>query len=178
MNRDRIKIAWKFDRQAARRKFGYKRNSFTRSKTYVPNTASVAIAPGGILVAYGTGAGVSQADLASGAACTGGTFASASATLGGVPAVVNYAGCAPGYVGLDQYNIVVPSTLPDGCFLPLQVTIGSTVSNVVSVAVSKTGNCNSATSGFPNLGTLSSYGVFFPARTGRREPNQRVLWPV
>jgi hypothetical protein len=33
MNRDRIKIAWKFDRQAARRKFGYKKNSFTRSKT-------------------------------------------------------------------------------------------------------------------------------------------------
>ena len=33
MNRDRIKIDWKFDRKAARRKFGYKRNSFKRSKT-------------------------------------------------------------------------------------------------------------------------------------------------
>jgi hypothetical protein len=33
MNRDRIQIAWKFDRKAARRKFGYKKNSFTRSKT-------------------------------------------------------------------------------------------------------------------------------------------------
>jgi len=32
MNRDRIKIAWKFDRRTARRKFGYKRNSFTRSE--------------------------------------------------------------------------------------------------------------------------------------------------
>jgi len=31
MNRERIKINWKFDRQAARRKFGYKRNSFKRS---------------------------------------------------------------------------------------------------------------------------------------------------
>src|ERR1700692_2425343 len=31
MNRDRIKIHWKFDRKAARRKFGYERNSFTRS---------------------------------------------------------------------------------------------------------------------------------------------------
>jgi hypothetical protein len=31
MNRDRIKINWKFDRRAARRKFGYKRKSFTRS---------------------------------------------------------------------------------------------------------------------------------------------------
>ena len=31
MNRDRVKIAWRFDRSAARRKFGYKRNSFMRS---------------------------------------------------------------------------------------------------------------------------------------------------
>jgi hypothetical protein len=33
MNRDCVKIAWKFDRQAARRKFGYKRKSFKRSQT-------------------------------------------------------------------------------------------------------------------------------------------------
>jgi hypothetical protein len=33
MNHDRVKIAWKFDRKAARRKFGYKKKSFTRSET-------------------------------------------------------------------------------------------------------------------------------------------------
>jgi hypothetical protein len=33
MNRDRVKINWKFDRKGARRKFGYKRKSSTRSKT-------------------------------------------------------------------------------------------------------------------------------------------------
>jgi hypothetical protein len=32
MNRDRIKINWKFDRKTARRKFGYKRNLVKRSK--------------------------------------------------------------------------------------------------------------------------------------------------
>lgn len=32
MNRDHVQIAWKFDRKTARRKFGYNRNSFTRSK--------------------------------------------------------------------------------------------------------------------------------------------------
>jgi transposase len=31
MNRNRIRINWKFDRRAARRKFGYKQNSFKRS---------------------------------------------------------------------------------------------------------------------------------------------------
>jgi DDE superfamily endonuclease len=33
MNRDRVEINWKFDRRDARRKFGYKYQSFTRSKT-------------------------------------------------------------------------------------------------------------------------------------------------
>ena len=33
MNRERVKINWRFDRKAARRKFGYKRNSSKRSKT-------------------------------------------------------------------------------------------------------------------------------------------------
>ena len=33
MNRARTKINWKFDRKAARRKFGYKKHSFRRSKT-------------------------------------------------------------------------------------------------------------------------------------------------
>jgi hypothetical protein len=33
MNRASIKINWKFDRKAARRKFRYKQNYFTRSKT-------------------------------------------------------------------------------------------------------------------------------------------------
>jgi transposase len=33
MNRDRIKINWKFDRKAARRKFGYTKYSFRRSQT-------------------------------------------------------------------------------------------------------------------------------------------------
>jgi hypothetical protein len=33
VNRDRVKILWRFDRKAARRKFGYKRKRFTRSET-------------------------------------------------------------------------------------------------------------------------------------------------
>ena len=33
MNREHIKINWKFNRSAARRKFGYKKQSFKRSKT-------------------------------------------------------------------------------------------------------------------------------------------------
>jgi hypothetical protein len=32
VNRDRVKINWRFDRRAARRKFGYKYKPFTRSE--------------------------------------------------------------------------------------------------------------------------------------------------
>jgi len=33
MNRDRVKITWKFDRKTARRKFRYKTKPFKRSET-------------------------------------------------------------------------------------------------------------------------------------------------
>ena len=33
INRDQVKIMWKFDRKSARRKFGYKRKAITRSQT-------------------------------------------------------------------------------------------------------------------------------------------------
>ena len=33
VNRARLQINWKFDRKSARRKFGYRKNSFKRSKT-------------------------------------------------------------------------------------------------------------------------------------------------
>ena len=39
MNRDRVNISWKFDRRTARRKFGYKRKSFIRSKTWAQTVA-------------------------------------------------------------------------------------------------------------------------------------------
>jgi hypothetical protein len=35
MNRNRVTINWQFTRAKARRKFGYKRNQITRSKTYL-----------------------------------------------------------------------------------------------------------------------------------------------
>jgi len=43
MNRDRVKIIWKFDRRAARRKFGYKCQYFTRSKNYLPTESTAHI---------------------------------------------------------------------------------------------------------------------------------------
>ena len=70
------------------------------------------------------GGGAIAGLLTTGIACAGGSFTATlvSATIAGINATVNYAGCSPTYVGLDQWNIVVPAGVPDGCYLPLQVT--------------------------------------------------------
>jgi uncharacterized protein (TIGR03437 family) len=38
---------------------------------------------------------------------------------------VLYAGLAPGLVGVDQINVTVPFTVPDGMAVPLVITAGS-----------------------------------------------------
>jgi hypothetical protein len=55
----------------------------------------------------------------------------------------------------------VPS-VPDGCFLPVQLSVAGAVSNVATISVSKTGNCTSATTGLVNVGTGggASGGIF------------------
>ena len=143
--------------------------------TYTYNSASAAVAQGNLLVVYGTGGGGLANGPVSGAACTGQQFSgSYSATIGGVAAGIQYAGCSPGYVGLDQWNITIPSSLPDGCFLPLQVTVGGVASNVVTVAVSKTGDCSSATTGLPAFPVGQSYGMLLMGRVVAVVPSGTV----
>jgi uncharacterized protein (TIGR03437 family) len=48
-----------------------------------------------------------------------------TATIGGLPATVQYAGEAPGYTaGLQQINILVPAGTPLGSAVPLQLMVG------------------------------------------------------
>jgi uncharacterized protein (TIGR03437 family) len=48
-----------------------------------------------------------------------------TASIGGVPAVVSYAGSAPGLVaGVLQVNVVVPEGVPEGDAVPLVVKVG------------------------------------------------------
>ncbi|HVX65233.1 MAG TPA: carboxypeptidase regulatory-like domain-containing protein [Bryobacteraceae bacterium] len=79
---------------------------------------------GSVIVAYGTGQGLVQPALATGA--PGGSDplnrARITATLGGVAAPVEFAGMAPGYVGLLQLNIKVPDNVPAGDSMELRLT--------------------------------------------------------
>jgi uncharacterized protein (TIGR03437 family) len=55
--------------------------------------------------------------------------------LGGAPAEVLYSGLAPGFVGLYQVDVQVPAAAPSGSAVPLELSIGGAVSNVVTIAV-------------------------------------------
>jgi uncharacterized protein (TIGR03437 family) len=56
-------------------------------------------------------------------------------TIGGVNATVVYSGLAPGEVGLYQVNVQVPAGVTTGNAVPVVVTIGSGVSNTVTMAI-------------------------------------------
>jgi len=56
-------------------------------------------------------------------------------TIGGVPAVVTFAGVAPGFVGLYQVNVQVAPGTPSGSEQPLQIRMNSLPGNTVTLAV-------------------------------------------
>ena len=56
-------------------------------------------------------------------------------TIGGVEAPVQYAGAAPGFVGLDQVNVLVPLTLQGRGESNLVVTADGVISNMVTINV-------------------------------------------
>jgi uncharacterized protein (TIGR03437 family) len=56
-------------------------------------------------------------------------------TIGGVSARVTFAGLAPGFAGLYQVNVQVPSGAPAGYTIPVELHIGDIASNQVTMAV-------------------------------------------
>ena len=59
-------------------------------------------------------------------------------SIGGSPAVVQYAGLAPGLVGLYQFNIVVPPNLPTGD-LPVQFALNGNAINLQTLLLPVSG---------------------------------------
>ena len=75
-------------------------------------TPSSAATAGDVLVVYGTGLGLVDQTVVDGAASPSAPVAHTknqlTATLGGVAAQIQFAGLAPGFVGLYQVNLTVP----------------------------------------------------------------------
>jgi len=93
---------------------------------------------GGTIIAYLTDAGAVSNQPADGAPAGSSPLsqvtAAVAATIGGQDATISFAGLAPGFVGLWQFNIVVPSGVTAGD-LPLVVTVGGQKSNSANVSV-------------------------------------------
>jgi uncharacterized protein (TIGR03437 family) len=105
-----------------------------------PNSATNPAKVGSTITAYLTGSGPVSPAVADGAASPKSPPAmvtsTVSATIGSASAQVSFAGLAPGFVGLLQMNIVVPSGLAAGDH-PLVVSIGGQISNSATISVSQ-----------------------------------------
>jgi adhesin/invasin len=106
--------------------------------SYSLNTPSNPIPAGGTIVAYLTGIGPVLPSVPDGAATPVSPNSNAalpcSATIGGTTAIVSFIGLTPGYVGLAQANIMVPSGLTSGSN-PLVVTCNGQASNSAAIGV-------------------------------------------
>jgi uncharacterized protein (TIGR03437 family) len=102
------------------------------------NTTTNAAAAGSYVSVYFTGTGPVSNPPASGAVAPSGPLSQAtlpySATIGGETANVLFLGLAPGFVGLGQANITIPTGLSTGDY-PLIITIGGVASNSAVISV-------------------------------------------
>jgi uncharacterized protein (TIGR03437 family) len=116
------------------------------------NTASNPASQGTIIVLYGTGQGLVSPAVPDGTATPAGTLSNTvavptsnqSTCLNNQPSMcvafgntlgdVKFSGLAPGYIGLWQINVAVPTGLTAGN-VPVRVIINGTPSNSVTVAI-------------------------------------------
>ncbi len=100
-------------------------------------------AVGGVIVIYCTGLGATTPAVATGQAAPGTTAGSSPAlvtlpvtvTVGGVNAVVSFAGLSPGFVGLYQVNATIPAGVTTGPAVPVVLTQNGVASNAASIAL-------------------------------------------
>ncbi len=135
--------------------------NFTAPNTFTLNTPASTINANGIILIYGTGFGlVTPGPPAEGAPGNGErTTVTPTVLIGGQQAVVEFSGLAPQFVGLWQINARVPS-VPEGCFLPVQVIFGNAISNTVTISVmNNRQNCNTAATGQFGVALNTSVGM-------------------
>jgi uncharacterized protein (TIGR03437 family) len=105
----------------------------------MPGLTTVPVKRGQGLILYATGLGAVDPTPATGdmaGAQLSNAVTMPTVTVGGVAAQVQFAGMSPGYVGVNQLNIVVPADAPTGSNVALQIaTADGTSSDQVVIAV-------------------------------------------
>jgi uncharacterized protein (TIGR03437 family) len=95
---------------------------------------------GDVVVLWGTGIGPdTSSDVNGGTSGDQTAAAGAKVIVDGIEVTPAYAGRSNGAPGLDQVNFSVPSGVNPGCFVSLQVRVGSRLSNLGSIAVAPAG---------------------------------------
>lgn len=91
------------------------------------NSPTNAVARGAYIVVYGNGLGQVNPTVPTGQRAPSSPLSMSTlpitASIGGQPAQVLYAGLTPGLVGLFQLNIAVPANASTGAIIPLTITI-------------------------------------------------------
>jgi uncharacterized protein (TIGR03437 family) len=93
--------------------------------------------PGDTLTMYGIGFGTVTPSISAGLVVSSLSALTNSLTItfGGVPATITYAGLAPGYVGLYQFNVVVPNVAASNT-VPVVFTLnGATLPQTTVIAI-------------------------------------------
>ena len=96
--------------------------------TFPPFNATRPDGQPNIIVFFGSGLGVDATDV------DGNVAADVQATIDGNPVVVQYAGRAPGFTGLNQINLVLPVGISSGVH-NAQITRNGVASNVATIAI-------------------------------------------
>jgi uncharacterized protein (TIGR03437 family) len=101
-----------------------------------PITPESPARPNEVIVLYATGLGSLVPGISTGAAATENLTATfPTVTIDGVPAVVEFSGGAPGYVGLNQINVRIPPNTRAGTEIPVVLGIDGGQSNTVTLPV-------------------------------------------
>jgi uncharacterized protein (TIGR03437 family) len=127
-------------------------------------TTSTPATPGETLILYGTGFGPTAkppvaGQIASGQTPLAGTL---SATLGGTPVTIQYAGLAPGLVGVYQFNLVVPSFVGSGN-LAFQFTLNNVPYTLQTLSIPGSGLTGNPTAAFALTSTAGVNNGLLPA---------------
>ncbi len=115
--------------------------------TLTENSRLNSVSPGGEIVVYGTGLGTvinappdgvpAPNSPLSKAAIGGGPYFEFEEAF--QPINVFWAGRAPGLIGVDQFNFLVPDTVREGCAVPLTVAAFYGISQPVTISVRRGG---------------------------------------
>lgn len=104
--------------------------------------------PGETIVLWATGLGADSADSDTTYTLTPhSSKTSLQIYIGGIPATILYHGAST-YPGVNQINLTIPASAPNGCWISLAAVAGGVVSNIVTLPINKGGGaCLDAVNG-------------------------------